>query len=189
MVASVFQETLTTYFSRVRKVNQTSTAYVAKVPTTTEPVEDANTATGPAVLDLGNTLKKPGISGQNWIRLVPYGTGVSGNSFGMRIYGWGSIGTHTQVPVQILWVPVLLAEFAVTLGTIPGVAGSIIDNTQNFAQQLSAISGFEGVLDALVSPGQSNVAHVLVDLRGFQKLEVTFLNTTTTDCNALYALF
>jgi hypothetical protein len=188
MVASVFQETLTAYFSRIRKVNQTGAA-PARLPQTAEPVDDAATATGQAVFDLGNTLKKPGISGQNWIRLVPYGTGVSGNSMSMLVYGWGSIGTHTQAPSQVLWVPVLLASFTAVLGTCPGIAGAIIDNTMNFAQQISIVTGFEGVLDAIVSPSNNNIAHCMVDLRGFQKVEVVFGNTSTTDANALYALF
>jgi hypothetical protein len=193
MTASIFQETLTTYFSRIRKVNATGN-YPARLPQTAEPltVPDPQLGTSQVIQELGNTTQKPGIAGQNWIRLVPYGTGTGNQTFNMRLLGWGSIGTHTQAPVQILWVPVLLAEFQVTLGAMPGVAGAIIDNTQNFAKTITLVTnaGYEGVLDAIVSPNVDGVAaHCMVDLRGFQKLEVLFQINSVTDANSLYALF
>jgi hypothetical protein len=189
MTTSVFQETLTTYFNRARKVNQTSNPFLVRIPQTAEPVGDPSLAAQPAVIDLGNTLQKPGIAGQNFVRIVPYGTGAAGNTFSLRVIGWGSIGTHTQSPVQILWVPVSLAEFVVTLGTPVGAAGAIIDNTNFFAQTITAVYGYEGVLDAIVSPNNNTIAHCLVDLRGFQKIEFSFsTGGSAADCNALYAL-
>jgi hypothetical protein len=112
-------ETFSVDLAKVRLVNQTSNGYVAKVPTKTEPLGDASSATGAAVIDTGNG----GTFSQNSMLLRPYGTGANNTTFSFRVLGWAPIWDANHSVTTKMWVPILLAEFTVTLSSnIPGVA-------------------------------------------------------------------
>lgn len=180
-------ETLSTSFRKARSVNQTSTSFVAKIPTVTEPKGDIGTNTGASVIELGNY----GGATQNGVLACFYGVGSNNNTFSARIIGWRSIGENAVS--TMLWVPVLLAEYAVILSsTYPGIAGKTIVATEFFADTITLTYGNANVSEEIVSPtADAGIAHVVADIKGFQKLEFAFaINSgSATDCNALLSLF
>lgn len=179
-------ETLSTSFRKARSVNQTSTSFVAKIPTVTEPKGDVGTATGASVIELGNY----GGTTQNGVLACFYGVGSNDNTFSARLIGWRSIGENAVS--TMLWIPVLLAEYQVTLSsTYPGIASKTIIATEFFADTITLTYGNANVSEEIVSPTtNAGIAHVVADLKGFQKLEFTFnTGSSATDCNALLSLF
>lgn len=177
-------ETLSTSFRKVRSVNQTSNGYVSKVPTGVEPSGDAGTATGASVIDLG----KGGMLAQNGALVCFYGVGSNNNTFSCRIIGWRSIGENDVS--TMLWIPVVLVEFALTLSSTPvGVAGKTILATELFADTIGLTYGNDDVSVDIVSPAADIIAHAMLDLKGFQKVEFSFTTGgSATSCNALLAL-
>jgi hypothetical protein len=185
-------ETLSQNFSRARLVNQTSGSFVAKVPTITEPEGDANSATGSAIIDLSVTNSNPGMFAQNGVIVTPYGVGSDDQTFSIRVIGWRRHQDPTGV-APALWVPVNLLEVQCTLCTVTGAAGAVVDNTQNFVDIITVTTGStlsgEAAAENIVSPANNTIAHFLVDLKGFQKLEFSFsTGGSVTSCNALVSL-
>ena len=189
----MYLETVSEFLRKARSVNQSSGSFVSKVPTTTEPTGDAGNATGTSIIE----LVPPGTQGgggcvQNLVRIMPYGTGSATNTFSMRIIGWSKLPSSSPPQKPDLWVPVVLAELLCTLSSVTGVAGSDVDNTQLFAGTIAIVgtSGNPGVSLDIVSPANSVIAHVVADMKGFQKLELSFsTGSSATDCNALVAKY
>lgn len=183
-------ETLSMDLRKARSVNQTSNGYVAKIPTIAEPVGDANTATGASVIDLSATPK--GDRSQNFLLIIPYGTGSSNGTFSLRVVGWSRIpGIQTTQPS--LWIPINLLELACTLGTPTGVNGSPIVAAELFVDTITVTKGStlsgEAPSENILSPANDTIGCALVDLKGFQKVELSFTTGgSATDCNALVAL-
>lgn len=172
---------------KARSVNQTSSSFVAKIPTVTVPADDAATATGQASVEMRNG----GAFTQNGLVILPYGTGSNGNTFSMRVVGWRQFGTD---PHTLLWLPTTLAEFLCTLDSaILGIAGKTIVATEYFCGTIAIVgtSGNPNVSCEIVSPAVSgSMAHVVVDTKGFEKIELSFsTGSSATDCNALFSQF
>lgn len=182
-------ETLTTAFRKARSVNQTSNGYVSKIPTATEPSGDAGTATGASIIELGNN----GGTGQNLVIICPYGlhASVDNKTMSMRVIGWREAGVDNQATK--LWIPVPLVEVACTLtGTAIGVAGKALIATEGFADTiaLTGTTANDDVSVDIVSPANDTIGHLVVDVKGFQKLELSFTTGgSATSCNALVALY
>lgn len=179
-------ETLSQSFRKARRVNQTSNGFVSKIPTPTEPSGDAGTATGGAVFDLANP-SAGGTVAQNSAIILPYAIGVNNNTFSVRIIGWRVTGMNAETA---LWIPVVLAELAVTISSTPiGAAGKDVLDTELFADTITLTTGNANVSIDVNSPADNTIAHVVVDLKGFQKLELSFTTgASATSCNALLAL-
>lgn len=184
-------ETLSQEFRKARAVNQTSTTFVAKKPTKTEPAGDAGTATGASVVDLGSG----GEYAQNGVKLAFYGVGSNNNTFSARVFGWSQVRNplSTGDLNVIVWVPVLLCEVLVTLSSnIPGVTGGTIGTTELFADTIAIVgtSGNPNVSMEIVSPADdATMGHVILDVKGFKKLELTFsTGSSATDANALLTM-
>jgi hypothetical protein len=171
-------------FRKARAVNQTSATFVAKIPTGTEPTGDAGTATGASVIDLAAAL---GGESPRSVLIVPYGVGSNNNTMSIQVIGWKLIGTD---PLTWLWVPVNLLEVLVTLSsTIPGVAGRQVVATELFADTIAIVTGNANVSVDVNSPADDTVASILLNLKGCQKLELSFeTGSSATSCNALLAL-
>lgn len=171
-------------FVKCRSVNQTSNGYVSKLPTGTEPSGDANTATGASVLDIGHK----GSVASNGLIIVPYALGSNDNTFSMRVLQWRRIGRD---PLTALWIPVKLLEVTGTLSSTPvGIAGKEILNTEMFCDTITLVgtSGNANVSCEIVSPADNTIAHIMLDLKGAQKVELTFTTgASATSCNALIA--
>lgn len=177
-------ETESMSFRKVRAVNQTSNGYVSKLPTATEPSGDAGTATGASVIDLA---PKQGAA-QNGLIVVFYGVGSNNNTFSARVIGWRVTGENNVD--TLLWIPVVLCEFAVTLSSTPiGVANKTIVATELFADTIALTYGNDDVSVDIVSPAADIIAHAVLDLKGFMKAELSFTTGgSATSCNALVAL-
>jgi len=178
-------ETLTMPFRKARSVSQTSSSFVSKIPTITEPTGDAASATGASIIDLGSQ----GSETQNAVLLVPYGAGNDNTTFSLRVIGWRKLGT-TQTA---LWIPVNLIELACTLSAVTGIAGMDLINTDRFADTITVTTGStlsgEAAAENVVSPANDTIAHALVDFKGFTKIEVSFsTGSSATNCNCLLCL-
>ncbi len=181
-------ETISMPYRKARSVSQTSNGYVAKIPTVTEPAGDAATATGASVIDLG----VGGVIAQNFLLIVPYGTGSDTNTFSLRVIGWRVL-PGVQGTTKDLWVPVNLLELACTLTTAVGIAGSPIGTGERFCDTITVTKGStlsgEAPSENILSPANDTIGCALVDLKGFQKVELSFTTgSSATDCNALVAL-
>lgn len=166
-----------------RSVNQTSASFVSKVPTTTEPKGDAGTATGASVIELSNN----GMCGPSAAKIVPFGTTTNDNTFNVRVIGWERLPYPSGLD---LWVPTTLAEVTATLGTSPGVDGTLVTSSNLFADTLVLVTGNANVSMEIISPANDTIAHFIVSLKGSMKLELSFsiAGGTATDMNALVKL-
>jgi hypothetical protein len=148
--------------------NSTSSSFAATAPTATEP-------TGDNVI----TLSRLGTMVCQNLMLAFFGAGNDDQTFDARVYGWQQVAG--------LWVPTLLAQLSCTLSTVVGVAGYPVLNTERFADTYSLASGFNANVSVeVVSPANNTIGHVLLDVRGFSKIQVDFDMTGATSANALY---
>lgn len=182
-------ETLSSHFRKARSVNQTSNGYVSKIPTVTEPTGDAATATGASVIDIGTD----GNYCQNGMIILPYGIGSNNQTMSVRVIGWRKVGlTDGQGgATTTIWIPVVLAEFACTLSSTPiGIAGAQVLNTELFADTITLTYGNNNVSVEIISPAADIIAHAVLDLKGFKKVELSFTTGgSATSCNALVAMY
>lgn len=208
---AVAVQTSSTRFVKIRQTNSTDPSFPSRVPrigfagVDNQPSGkgDAAAQTTFAVFDLvGAEDLPPGTDrpnvqarqAQNRVILVFFGTSAADQTFKARLIGWRYCTDRNadMVKTTSLWIPVTLAEFTVTLGTSPGLAGAIVDNTNFFADTiaLSGTSGNDDISIDIVSPADNTIAHVVADLKGFQKYEVTFdRNSSAASANGLVALY
>jgi len=176
----LLSETLCQNWTRARSVNQTSASFVAKSPTATEPTGDAGTATGASVFDVGFG----GTIGQNALVVMPYAIGSDNNTFNVRLYAWASAGKpHDN---DLLWIPTLLCELACTCSTIVGIAAKEVLATERFADTIVLTYG-NSTSTEVFSPANNLAGHIVADLKGAVKFELTFeTGSSATSCNALW---
>ncbi len=172
---------------KCRSVNQTSTSFVAKVPKAAEPVVDAASATGEATIDMRNG----GSLSQNGLIILPYGlhASITNNlTFSMRVIGWRRFGDDSTT---YIWIPVKLLEVLCTVSsTLVGLAGKTIIATEMFADTITLVgtSGNANVSHELVSPADDTLGHIVVDTKGYEKIELSFsTGSSVTSANALVA--
>jgi hypothetical protein len=170
---------------KARSVNQTSSSYVAKAPMATAPLDDAASATGQASIDMvgasGNTA--------NGVMILPYGVGADNTTFSFRVLGWKLFGPVND-PDTLIWVgPIMLGEFDCIIDSdLVGLAGRRIVATECFCDiiALNGTSGNANVSHEIVSPADGlNMAHVILDTKGCDRIELSFKKGTATSCNAL----
>jgi len=201
-------ETLSTAFRKVRQTNSTDASFPSRVPRLAWSGEANNQPSGKgdaaaqttfAVVDLVAKSSFPDRgpsngTAQNKVIIVPFGVGSDTQTFKMRLIGW-RIAYERDSEENIrtaIWIPVTLAEFTATLGTSPGLAGTVEGSAQLFADTiaLDGTSGNDDIDISITSPADNTIAHVVVDVKGFEKLEITFdTNSSATSCNALVALY
>jgi hypothetical protein len=109
----------------------------------------------------------------------------------MRVIGWVLArhrGGDVATPPTPLWVPVPLGEFLCTLSTVVGIAGATAVATDRFCDTIAIVStsGVSGQGLEIYSPADNTIGHVVLDMRGVRKLEITFTTgSSATSCNAL----
>lgn len=174
-------------FKKGRRTNATASSFASRVPQAAEPALDtaAGSATAQVAVDV---LARGGADGlvQNRLLLVFFGTGNEDTTFAARVLGWRRLGTDDETD---LWVPVELAEVACTLSATVGVAGTGVVATERFADTITLVAGNDDISMEIVSPTGDEIAHVVLDLKGFQKFEVQYDMTGATDGNCLYATY
>ncbi len=147
--------------------NDASTSFASTVPTATEP-------TGDNVIQ----LSRLGATVCQNLMLAFFGAGSDNQTFDARVYGWQQVAG--------LWVPTLLAQLSCTLSSVVGVAGYPVINTERFVDTYTLASGFNSNVSVeVVSPASNTIGHVLVDVRGFSKIQIDFDMTGATSGNAL----
>lgn len=183
-------ETLSNVFTPARVTNATDSSFPTRSPQVAQPSGTgtaAAQANAAAVFNLRGD-PNPGQLVQNGLLLVAYGTGADETTFNVRVIGWRQVGGGSQTPT-LLWVPVTLVELACINGGVVGVAGTTIPATMNFADTMTLTTGNANVSVDIVSPAvETQIAHAMLDVKGFQLVEVAFSVGTATDANALIAL-
>ena len=96
--------------------------------------------------------------------LIPFCGGEQGANFWVRLYGWRQFGKD---PGTLLWIPMILAEFACIATFQGGFRDHVIAENERFVDSigLSAGSG------SIVAPGAGQVAYMTVPLLGSQRVQ------------------
>lgn len=193
------ERTLSMAFLKARQTNTTDASVPARIPQVATPSgkgDNAAQATASAVFDLSSAEggRAEVHSNRNRIIVVPFGAGSDTNTFTMRVIGWRrvfdrNIGSRDD---NALWIPVTLAEFTCTLSTPVGVVNKVLPATDRFADTiaLAGTSGNDDVDISITSPADNTIAHAVIDMKGFQKVELTFgTGSSATSCNALVSWY
>ena len=157
---------------KVLQIADATGSFPTIVPTVTEP-------TGTGVIQSVPTARQQGGPVADTIFLIPFGTGADDSTFDIAIIGWRLVGT--------LWTPIMLARVTCTLSATVGVAGQNIDATHRLSDLQSIVVGNVGVDVSVGNPGNDFPGWIIVDAKGFSKLQVIFNLSTATGANALYA--
>jgi hypothetical protein len=188
MLQTTYVQTLCRYFQKARKVNCTLAAFPSRPDVLVDPAGDSGDATGQCVLD----LRQGGIITNNQLLIEPFGVGTG--AFTMRLLGWKSIlttpGAGQIAPVSggiVQWHATPLGDFTCTLGTQTGIAGGVIDNTNNYCDTMTITTATTSAaaLYTLVSPANGTQAFLLTNWLAMEILEILFNKGATTSCNAL----
>lgn len=170
---------------RLRTTNENASGFASKIPTVTEPTNDG-------VLNLTSS----GILVVQNIKLWPILLGSENDVSSMRIIGWHRIlldGSTT------LWMPTPIGEFVCTASATVGVAGAAVVATERFCDTITPVAKMtrDQVIAAgtaigsnyeVMSPTVDLIAHIIMPLSGFEKIEVTSDQTTgTSTFNVLYS--
>lgn len=182
-------------YQRVRQTNATDNGFPTRVPRTTRPSgvgDNAAQATASAVIDRSQLLDD--FLGQNVLRLAFFGAGSNNNTFSARVIAWDNVDEQaSQNDEADIWVPTVLCELAVTLSSTPvGLAGTVLNASQLFADTiaLTGTTANDDVSIDIVSPANDTIAHVCLDMKGAQLIEVTFTTGgSATSCNALWKMY
>jgi len=149
------------------ETNSTVSAFTAKTPTATEP-------SGSNVVSV---MQDDG-RGSSLVEVIPLGTDAADETFSFRIWRWTKTGDD-------VWVPSLLFEGAVTLGSIDATAlGAGLFQADTVSETLGDTANVR-----TVSPANDVGAYVVADLLGARKIEFDFKKTTAAAMNLLYRLF
>lgn len=140
----------------------------------TAPVATETAPSGDGVLDC---RKNP----PQFVKLIPFGVGNAGQTVTVRLIGWSAVGGK-------LFIPQVLCEFLATLSTFVGVAGSVVTDTQKFADTVAdptANIGREGTDCWKRSPANNTPAEYKVLNPGCVLFRVDVKIGTATSGNAL----
>lgn len=187
-------ETVAGNWKRVRATNATDSALPARVPQAAKPSgsgASAAQATSSAVVDLA-VLGGGGVAVQNALMLMLFGTGSDNNTLSADVWGWSRLPGDGDPDLE-LWVPTLLIRLAGTMSSsLPGVGSRKLASTEYLCDTLTATydTNLAGVSYGIFSPANNLPAHVVLDLKGPQLLEVTFgTGGVATAANGLVRTF
>jgi hypothetical protein len=101
-----------------------------------------------------------------FVQLIPFGTNGDNDTFDMRMWGW------SKVHLTELWIPQLLLQVNVVLGSASGAA---IAADTFLADTLTLVEGSsEKTLADLISTADNTPASALVHTHGCQLIEFDF---------------
>lgn len=171
-------------FQKARRLSSADTTFPSRVPTVTEPMSAATaTTTSQEVIEF---VQGQGGNGPIPFAMfvMPFGLGAALDAFAVRCIGWKRIGSD---PNLTLWVPFILGTFGTVLGTTTGVAGAPVINTEKFADTITIVNEPTITADVtregttkIFSPTGNLPGWFYVPLRGCEKIELCFQNTTNT---------
>lgn len=167
-------------FRKARATNSTATDFTAKNATTTKP-------SGTGVWDLisGDDRVTFGHEIPKFVNLVPYGVGADTTTFALRLWGWNRLAPPGTADADLIWIPQLILELAVTLST---PTATPIGASNVFADTIAVTDGPEaaGGWRDLISPASDTPASILIHTRGCEILEFDFDMTGATSGNCLW---
>ena len=149
--------------------NDSSTSFASRIPTGTRPT--------------ANIVEPQGSIASNLIQIVFFGAGSDDQTFDARLIGWNSTNTGSSTS---LWVPTPLAGFSCTLSTAVGIASRDAVATDRFADTISGATYNPSGGVEIVSPTGDIIAHVVVDIKGSEIVQLDFDMTGATNGNAFY---
>lgn len=124
-------------------------------------------------------LRRPTVGGftPTKLRLLPFAAGSDGGTFTLQIVAWSAVSG--------LWVPSTLCEATCTLSTFVGAANQAVIETERFADTIALVAnkGNANVDAVVLSPADNTPAHLVVDVKGAEKVEVR----ASSNGNALFA--
>ena len=189
-------ETLSTHLMKARRTNATDSSMPTRTTSATAPSgigDNVAQATASAVFLL-NKESNPGTPVQNRVKIVPIGVGNDNTTFTMAVYSWVRVVDRDKEhnPETDLWAAIKLAAFTCTLSAATGVAGRILTTSDRIADTIAIIgtSGNPNVSMEIVSPATDEPAHVVIDMKGGERLEVVFgTGGSATSANALVSQY
>lgn len=147
----------------------------------------ADSATAQQAIEVG----VHGGSGQNSVIVVPYGAGSNDNAFSVKILGWRHVNADNDNSLKSIWIPTVLAEFTgcILSSTYPGLASHVVTSNELFCDTITAAAIGPTTSVEVTSPtGDLGIAHAVVAIKGVEKIEFIFDQTTgTPSMNCLIA--
>lgn len=113
-----------------------------------------------------------------WAMLIFFGIGSDNHTIDYRLTGWkhGPSG----------FVPITLAQLTATLSTAVGIASGDVLATERFADTLASLTFATDGTDAILRSNAADVAaHLLVDTKGMDLLQLQLAKGSATSGNAL----
>lgn len=136
-----------------------------------------------------------GSTAPNRVRILPFCEGNAGAAFSVRVFAWLRMNNQTNYSDRMIWLPVLLAEFACVSCNrsgppvaYPGPSRSLIKETEYFCDTITLVQGTLGKDGYITStgPGTDLIASVMLDLQGCRRFQFDFAQTDPVNMNALY---
>lgn len=160
---------------RAMTANSVANSFATLVP-------QANKPSGPGVFDLfdgGLGLATQYVM-PKYVQVVPFGTDLADETFDLRVWGWSKVHNPGGAD-HGRWVPQLLLDLAVTLGTAAqGEADHFLADTLSITQ---------GDGDApVISPQNNTPASAILHLRGCEVIQFDFARGTAAAANAYWRL-
>ena len=165
--------TLGTTWQKVSSTNITTTSFTAA---NIAPIAAASVPTA-AVIDI-----------KQYVGTIPdklmlqfFGAGSDNQTYDVRIIGWALSADAAT------YIPTTLAFITCTLSATVGATGLMLVSTDRLVDTITLATGFltTGVVE-VTSPTLDIPAHVVLDPRGFSKIQLDFDMTGATNGNAIY---
>ncbi len=126
------------------------------------------------------------------LKVMFFASGGAGNAFSARLYAWFH---HGDNPDTLVWIPVLLAEFALVTGALPGPAALtnfapyVIKPDEYMCDGITLVQGSVGATGEIVTigPGTGFVSLVMCELRGAKFFQFDFQQSDSVLMNALWS--
>lgn len=167
-------------FRRVLATNSTASAFVVPADVVADPTFVAvDSAAGYIDFGFGTQNVSP-----NTVMFKFYGTDASDETGACRVYG---VRPYRTADGKLGWTHTLLCGVTFTLSAATGVSGGAVGASEYYADTIERVFGIENVSDQILSPTDSAVAHLLVDMKGHRYGYVELIKNTAASVNALYA--
>jgi hypothetical protein len=179
----MFIETLSEPWQVALATNSTDATYPVRAFSQTSAPTKAN---NPGLIPISVS----GAASQNLVRIIPLGVGSDDQTFMMRILHWHH-DTVSNLLSKQSWYRMPIGDFTCTLGSLAGVAGTLVPDTALVVDTITLTAGYatQNVSCEVCSNAANEAAHILLSLKGAKYIEFLFnLNSSATSCNALLAM-
>lgn len=115
-------------------------------------------------------------------RFVFFGTDAANETFDVKLVAWSQVIVSGG---DALWVPTPMGIASVTLGSLTGVSGGTISDSQLFADTIT-VSSYMIAGNSIISPADDSVASIEINNVGQQMTGVYFDMTGAASGNGIY---